>query len=555
MDTPSIDKKQKQEASGPTVSVSPTLSSPSSSSPSLSPSSSSITSSVSSSKNPAGLYLHHILFIDNTNTDAIEKELPPVQNNFQLDTMKDSSPKSVRCSAPHQKRQSFESSVEELKTYIVKNGHIDVKKKENKSLHKWIANIKQSYNRIQEGRPYLIKLTPERIKMLQDIGFDFKSKRDRPSISRLPSSVHNDSSHKHQKVHHIIPKESSMVVWLKSLNLDFTFAEPLLPENRHTIDSVNDSNENEQHLPLVQNDPSPAIVHTSLPQSVRSRVPHKRRCQSFESSVEELKMYIEKHGHMKVNMKENKSLHLWIRNIKTSYKRIQEGKAPIIKLTPDRMRLLQDAGFDFENIYQWSRQMYSRQGEHKQTPKVSKLIAVHQDEEDEEILGDIIPRWLIDNEEEEDKDDLLLDEAGGTEFEMNVCNSQKSRRDDNHLLNIEEENIIIDIEDSEEEGSSVGEGEGDNSADCDKKDNDELRGETTPSWLFHAYDDYDDDDDNNSTCASQNSQSSNIDKNIEVVSGIQAESQEQGQDMGETTPAWLIDEAEDDTDSEDENPY
>ena len=66
--------------------------------------------------------------------------------------------------------------------------------------------------------------------------------------------------------------------------------------------------------------------------------------------MEEVKIYIETHGHMNVTMKENKSLNLWIANVRCSYRKIQKGQPSHMTLTPDQIDMLQQIGFDFECV-------------------------------------------------------------------------------------------------------------------------------------------------------------------------------------------------------------
>ncbi len=231
--------------------------------------------------------------------------------------------------------------------------------------------------------------------------------------------------------------------WSKSRNnIDFHFQQPLLPkrnENGHTntIVSVDENDsifiEQQEELSYAQNlQPSPATAtmhYNSLPTKPMSRegcAPSKcRYCghefeqsfESFESSVQELGRYIEKHGHMKVSREENKSLHLWIENVQNSYRNMQKGSDQCpspIKLTPDRLEMLGHIGFEFEtNVHGWYEQLnFSRQGDlncrqdedfedyKEQTSETSEVTNAYQyqyeEEENEEIIdGDLIPKWLL----------------------------------------------------------------------------------------------------------------------------------------------------------------
>ena len=71
----------------------------------------------------------------------------------------------------------------------------------------------------------------------------------------------------------------------------------------------------------------------------------------FSTRMEELKTYVERHGHMNVTKNENKTLYNSIQNIRGSYKKMKEGQSPHTKLTPDRMKMLQQIGFEWEHRF------------------------------------------------------------------------------------------------------------------------------------------------------------------------------------------------------------
>ena len=215
-----------------------------------------------------------------------------------------SSPKLANGRAPNNKRRRFESFVEELKLYIETHGHMNVTKQENKSLHIWIRNIRSSYKRIQEGRKPITKLTEERMKVLQQIDFEFES---------------------------------------------------------------------------------------------RTRV-----CVPFGSRIKALRLYQARHGHIRVSAKEDKSLNTFMKNVRQSVKCIQQGGRQSINITLDRITTLEEIGFHIR----------SKEND-QQLPQIESFV--------EEIEGDIIPRWLISDANEEDNtSNSLLDEVsikieGGTE--------------------------------------------------------------------------------------------------------------------------------------------
>ncbi len=91
---------------------------------------------------------------------------------------------------------TFESRCNELRVFKELHGHTAVDRNQNKSLYQWIARVKTSYNRAQEGRTPAFKLTPEKIHKLEELGLKFGSKRK-------TSYEYVESTQKMQKRRHI----------------------------------------------------------------------------------------------------------------------------------------------------------------------------------------------------------------------------------------------------------------------------------------------------------------------------------------------------------------
>ncbi len=312
---------------------------------------------------------------------------------------------------------TFESHVQDLKIYMEKHGHMKVRRKENTSLHLWINHVRRSYNIMQNGsmgQPP-IKLTPDRMQMLQNIGFEFSTAKVGKNTQTQTESVdsyakrrRDDTSSCSETGHDLgvatelsadSDTDSSFNCSMededehssKRRKIDFNTEQSLLPaENENGRTNDNDCIENdsisidqEEELPVVQNlQSSPATTTTVHNNALPISVSHDSCCapskcryngheynldhdQSFESSVQELERYIEKHGHMKVSREENKALHVWIKNVRSSYRNIQEGNKqgpPSIELTPDRLEMLGHVGFEFEtDISGWYKQLNFRQ--------------------------------------------------------------------------------------------------------------------------------------------------------------------------------------------------
>lgn len=70
----------------------------------------------------------------------------------------------------------FRKHIATLVKYRVEHGDYDVPSKypPNQPLSNWVANITYSYNLIKRGYPGTIRLSEDRMKMLKDIGYEFK---------------------------------------------------------------------------------------------------------------------------------------------------------------------------------------------------------------------------------------------------------------------------------------------------------------------------------------------------------------------------------------------
>ena len=80
----------------------------------------------------------------------------------------------------------FEDRVEALRRYQAKHGHMNPTKREDKALFIFISNVKQTVKMMKEGHPKpLLKLPPHRMKMLEQIGFDFFKRKVVPFEVRI----------------------------------------------------------------------------------------------------------------------------------------------------------------------------------------------------------------------------------------------------------------------------------------------------------------------------------------------------------------------------------
>lgn len=72
---------------------------------------------------------------------------------------------------------TFEKRFEDLKAHKAKHGHCDAKERsgEYRSLGGWCSKVRQSIDKIKNHRkPLIVGLPEDKIKRLNDIGFDWK---------------------------------------------------------------------------------------------------------------------------------------------------------------------------------------------------------------------------------------------------------------------------------------------------------------------------------------------------------------------------------------------
>lgn len=98
--------------------------------------------------------------------------------------------------------KTFEDRVEELKEFKAKYGdlHVAQKYKENPSLGSWCANMRTAYRRKMQGKPPLFRITEDRIKILEDLGFEFSLRPGTSSTTNSSSNGRKDPVEKSQDV-------------------------------------------------------------------------------------------------------------------------------------------------------------------------------------------------------------------------------------------------------------------------------------------------------------------------------------------------------------------
>ena len=135
----------------------------------------------------------------------------------------------------------FETNCCDLEAFIDINGHCQVPKKyaDNPSLGGWCSEVILAYNGIQEGRLSRLDLSPERIELLEEIGFTWKIRDDSDAVFEtnccdLEAFI---DIHGHCHVPVDYPDNPSLGVWCKDIQSDFT-KHALSPEQLERLKEI-----------------------------------------------------------------------------------------------------------------------------------------------------------------------------------------------------------------------------------------------------------------------------------------------------------------------------
>jgi hypothetical protein len=206
----------------------------------------------------------------------------------------------------------FQDRVDALIEYKEKNGHIRVKERDDKSLFNWCTNIRSA----RKGKLGLT-LTADRIAALDAIGFDWNPICNCQKISFI-DRVEALRQYKEKRGHLNISREidKSLEVWCS--NIRSARYKPGKGKMKLTTDGI--------------------AALDAIGFDWRSET----RKISFIDRVEALKQFKEKHGHLNVTYKANKSLYYWCANIRNA----KSGEGTM-KLTHEHITALDSIGFDW----------------------------------------------------------------------------------------------------------------------------------------------------------------------------------------------------------------
>ena len=212
------------------------------------------------------------------------------------------------------KDDKFFARVDKLKAYNEKHGHVNMRRKEDRSLYDFCYTMRQARRAIilRKGITRR-KLTNNRIAALDAIGFDWKSGSGATStVNDAEDKLSPSSFSSTSKLNDVQPVQQSR-------------------DGKSIIRQMDNSQGDECH------EPSESKVEKS-------------KQMGFFIKVDELKIYKQKHGHLTVRRKEDRSLYEFCCRLRRSRRAIIAGKSKKkdYRLDGDRIAALNAIGFEWE---------------------------------------------------------------------------------------------------------------------------------------------------------------------------------------------------------------
>lgn len=193
----------------------------------------------------------------------------------------------------------------------------------NLEVNRWVSKQKVQYSNLVEGKPSRLS-RGDRLKRLQDVGFNFESRTNKTFEESLREFVQHSRANGPDA-----PFPVRLGSWAKTMRKGARAfragrqsAITLTPEKMRMLE--------EAGFPFESN---------SRPDMVEAP--------TWEERFEEILAYKEEHGHMRVPKKEPGGLGMWVFTQRRTYKKTGTGK---IRLTAERAaknRRLVEAGFEW----------------------------------------------------------------------------------------------------------------------------------------------------------------------------------------------------------------
>ena len=219
---------------------------------------------------------------------------------------------------PKQKRtrKSFEQRIEDLRAYKEKHGHTNVRGSEDMSLHDFCGKMRHARN--NPGKSDML-INEERIAILDTLGFDW-TVTEWQAVKTFEQRITDLRAYKEKNGHVNVKGNEDMSL--------YNFCK----HNRYA------RNNPEKGQMTLSDDKIASLDALGFTWNSKPNI------KSFEQRIDDLRAYKEKHGHMKVKQKEDKSRADFCKRMRQAHKNPGKSRAA---LSDDRIASMDALGFDW----------------------------------------------------------------------------------------------------------------------------------------------------------------------------------------------------------------
>lgn len=212
--------------------------------------------------------------------------------------------------------KSFEQRIKDLRVYKEKNGHVNVKEREDKSLNEFCRNIRRSLKNPGNSR---ITLYDDRIASLDALGFDWTA-REYAAKKSFAQRIEDLLGYKERHGHMNVKKREDASLYEFCNNIRKARKNPGKSRTALTDDRI------------------ASLDALGFNWTVRTSE------QSFAQRIDDLQAYKEKHGHVNVKKSDDESLNRFCYEMRRARNNPEKSTAA---LTDDRIASLVALGFDW----------------------------------------------------------------------------------------------------------------------------------------------------------------------------------------------------------------
>ncbi len=228
---------------------------------------------------------------------------------------------------PQAKQIAFEERLEQLKAYKQEHGHVNVAYKQDKSLYQFCHHARQRHPDVPNQT---IKLAEDRVKALNDLGFDWGGHITRNFVNNNQKKVTFE-----QRIDHLKAFKEKYGHFQVSNKVDFSLAR--FCANMRTMHP----DKNNKVLKLTD-DKVKALDAIGFDWNFQSR---KKKRRDFETRIEQLKAYKAQHGNFEVSHSVDNSLASFCTAIRKMH---PDTPCANGKLPEEKIKALNDIGFEWD---------------------------------------------------------------------------------------------------------------------------------------------------------------------------------------------------------------